>query len=94
MRLLEEQLNTLLSMIRGGQWDAITTASDSLASAIAGVSVADPAYKNALSNEQAARIDKVLALLQTAISSCAERQQQIGPLLEALAKPHRSSVKA
>lgn len=94
MYQLEEHLNSLLSMIRNGQWDAIAAGADELASAISGVSVADPARNGALSNEQTAKIGRLLTLLQTAIASCAERQEQIGPLLEALAKPGRSSVKA
>lgn len=91
---LEKRLREIISMARNGQWDEIAAVSAELSSLIQSVSLIDPLQLHAdLSQDQKAKRQQILSLLESAMKRCFERQQQIAPLLEALANPRRSSIK-
>ncbi len=88
---LEEHLNLLLSTIQNGNWEGVANATDEMQSLLDNVRridfIQDPGKQSV---ESLAAIQRVISLLETAMESCGERQQQIAPLLDALAKPVRT----
>ena len=65
-----------------GEWDKISDFSGHLLPALEAVRSLDPSAQN--TPQQADQIRKTLTLLQAAIAQCAERKEQIAPLINAL----------
>lgn len=96
LKRLEEHIHLLLAAIKKGHWDALPAATEGLEALLEDLrrdSSVKPADGKS-SAEEAAAIRRTLALLETATELCGERQRQIAPLIEALARPGTSTPSA
>jgi hypothetical protein len=96
LKRLEDHINLLHATIKSSNWDALPAVTERLEALLDDLrrdSSIKPTDKGSPADEASA-IRRMLALLETAHELCGERQRQIAPLIEALARPGNSTPSA